>query len=71
MYNWLIKIDPNFTGRPWKCSAFHRSNLNVDKREPFVREDDIYDFKIDFMDTSITRRHTDMKVSSHWLVIKC
>ena len=36
--------------------------FNVDDGD-LVCEEDVYDFKIDFMDTSDTRHHTDMKVS--------
>ena len=46
----------------WKCTAF-LSGSNVDDGELSVREEDVYDFKIDFMDTSDTCHHTDMKVS--------
>ena len=47
----------------WNCTAY-LSGSNVDDGELFVREEDVYDFKIDFMDTSDTRHHhTDMKVS--------
>ena len=38
------------------------NEFNVDD-EDLVCEEDVYDFKIDFMDTSDTRHHTDMKVS--------
>ena len=48
----------------WKCPAYI-SGSSVDDGELFVREEDVYDFKIDFTDTSDsdTRHHTDMKVS--------
>jgi len=47
----------------WKCDAY-LSGSNVDDGELFVREEDVYDFKIDFVDTTDTHRHhTDMKVS--------
>ena len=46
----------------WKCTDFI-SGPNVDDGELFVREEDVYDFKIDFTDTSDTHHHTDMKVS--------
>jgi hypothetical protein len=46
----------------WNCTAYI-SGSNVDDGELFVREEDVYDFKIDFMDTSNTRHHTDMKIS--------
>lgn len=46
----------------WKCTAYI-SGSNVDDGELFIHEEDVYDFKIDFMDTSDTRHHTDMKVS--------
>ena len=47
----------------WYCPAYI-SGYNVDDGELFVREEDVYDFKIDFMDTSDTRHHhTDIKVS--------
>ena len=51
----------------WKCDAF-LSGPNVDDGELFVRDEDVYDFRIDFMlvdifDSDTRRRHTDMKVS--------
>ena len=51
----------------WNSSAFI-SGSDVDDGELFVREEDVYDFRIDFnlidcYDTSDTSHHTDMKVS--------
>lgn len=53
----------------WNSSAFI-SGSNVDDGELFLRDEDVYDFKIDFnlidsYDTlaSNTTHHTDMKVS--------
>ena len=50
----------------WKCDAY-LSGSNVDDGELFVHEEDVYDFKIDFMDTTSDthhhHRHADMKVS--------
>jgi hypothetical protein len=46
----------------WKCTAF-LSGSDVDDGELFIREEDVYDFKIDFMDIFDTHHHTDMNVS--------
>ena len=46
----------------WKSDAY-LSGSNIDDGELFVREEDVYDFKIDFMDGPDTQHHTDMKVS--------
>jgi len=51
----------------WNSKAFI-SGSNVDDGELFLRDEDVYDFKIDFnlidsYDTSHTTHHTDMKVS--------
>lgn len=40
------------------------SGVEIDDGELFIREEDVYDFKIDFMDTRDTlRHHTDMMIS--------
>ncbi|KAF8800151.1 hypothetical protein BYT27DRAFT_7263296 [Phlegmacium glaucopus] len=50
-------------GTQWNGSAFI-SGSKVDDGELFVREEDVYDLKIDFIDTQDTRRHhTDMTIS--------
>jgi len=58
---------PQSSGRKWANSAFIS---NVDDGELFIRDEDVYDYKIDFnlIDsydtlTSNTTHHTDMKVS--------
>jgi len=55
-------IHPGRTSIHWKCTAFI-SGSHVDDGGLFVREEDVYDFKIDFTDTSNARHHSDMKVS--------
>lgn len=46
----------------WKCDAY-LSGSNIDDGDLFVREEDVYDFKIDFMDAASDTHRTDMKVS--------
>ena len=47
----------------WNCKYFI-SGADVDDGELFIPEEDVYDFKIDFMDSNDTRRHhTDMTIS--------
>lgn len=50
------------TGLAWNSGAFI-SGPEVDDGEIFIHDEDVYDYKIDFMDTSDTRHHTDMSVS--------
>ena len=46
----------------WICPAF-LSGFDIDDGD-FIRDEDVYDFKIDFMDTpAYACHHTDMKVS--------
>ncbi|KAF8797552.1 hypothetical protein BYT27DRAFT_7179180 [Phlegmacium glaucopus] len=50
-------------GMQWNSKSF-LSGTEVDDGELFIREEDVYNFKIDFIDTSNTRRHhTDMTIS--------
>ena len=46
----------------WNSGAFI-SKPEVDDGELFTSEEDVYDSKIDFTDTSDTGHNTDMKVS--------
>jgi len=46
----------------WNSSVF-TSGPDIDDGELHLHEEDVYDFKIDFVDTSDARHHTDMKVS--------
>ena len=47
----------------WKCTAF-LSGSDVDDGELFIREEDVYDFIIDFTDTFDTHHHhTDTNIS--------
>lgn len=46
----------------WNSTSF-LGRSQVDDGELFVREEDVYDFKVDFVDTHDTRHQTDMTVS--------
>ena len=48
----------------WNSSAFI-SGSDVDDGELFIRDEDVYDFRIDFnlIDSYDTTHHSDMKVS--------
>jgi len=49
-------------GMQWNGSTFITGS-KIDDGELCVREEDVYDLKIDFMDTHDTRHHTDMTIS--------
>jgi len=58
---------PGRRGMQWNSSAFI-SGSDVDDGELFIRDEDVYDFRIDFnlidsYDTSNTTHHSDMMVS--------